>query len=252
LLRGFSDADGAAGKLRGDLVVGAKGGVMSKAYFLTGTDTEVGKTFIACALLHAAQRAGKRVLGMKPVAAGTVWNSSLQQMVNEDVQQLRTASNVAAPLDWINPYCFNAAIAPHIAAAEEGRQMTLPPILSAYSELQALADWMVVEGVGGFQVPLGEQFDSADLAQALNLPVILVVGLRLGCINHALLSAAAIRARGLKLVGWVGNSVDPNMARQEQNLVTLNQWLGAPCLGVVPRLGAAEPAFAADFIRLPD
>src|SRR5471032_680913 len=148
-------------------------------YFITGTDTGVGKTLIACALLHALARAGWRVVGMKPVAAGAA--RSAEGLINEDVAQLRAASSVKAELALVNPYCFEPAIAPHIAAVQTGVTIDLIHIAQAYARLAAAADTVIVEGVGGFCVPLNGKEDAADLAQCLGLPVILVVGVRLGC-----------------------------------------------------------------------
>lgn len=220
---------------------------MNRAYFLTGTDTEVGKTFITCALLHRAARDGLRAAGLKPVAAGTDAAGR-----NEDVEAIRTASNLKLPDATINPYCFAAAVAPHIAAAESGVAIEFATIRTACASARQAADLLIVEGVGGFRVPLGSDGDSADLAVALGLPVILVVGLRLGCINHALLTAEAIAARGLVIAGWVANHIDPAMARFAENLATLSELLPAPLLGVVPHAPSGGAAGAAEFLRLPE
>ncbi len=214
------------------------------AWFVTGTDTEVGKNFACCALLHALRNHGVSALGMKPIAAGVD-----AQGRNEDVDALMAASGVAAPRALVNPYLFAAAVAPHIAAAREGRRMALEPILSAFSDLCTRADTVLVEGVGGFCVPLGPDTDTVDLAQALGLPVILVVGMRLGCINHALLSQQAIAASGLPLAGWIANRIDPDMACFEDNLATLEARLQAPLLGVIP--ARSTPQSAALGLRLP-
>ena len=173
-------------------------------FFVTGTDTEIGKTLVSCALLHAMAQQGLQCIGMKPVAAGAecingVWS-------NEDVTALIAASTVQADARLVNPYLFRLAAAPHIAARQEQRAIELAPILQSYRQLSALAQAVVVEGVGGFRVPFNAKEDSADLAQQLGLPVLLVVGMRLGCISQALLTAEAIRARGLTLAGWVANS----------------------------------------------
>lgn len=218
-----------------------------QGYFLTGTDTEVGKTFAACALLHAFQRQGRAAVGMKPVAAGTDESGR-----NDDVERLIAASGVQAPRALVNPYCFASPIAPHLAAAEEGRAIEPAAILDAYAQLAAQADVVLVEGVGGFRVPLGEGFDTADLAQVLGLPVILVVGLRLGCLNHALLTAEAIARRGLRLAGWIANAIDPAMARSDDNVATLAARLPAPLLGLLPHRPDADPAAVAGCLRLPD
>ena len=219
---------------------------MSQAYFLTGTDTEIGKTFITCALLHHAAQRGLKAAGIKPVAAGTDAAG-----VNDDVASIRTASNLALPPEIVNPYCFGAAVAPHIAAAEEGVSIDFAPIAAACAHARQLADLLIVEGVGGFRVPLGVDRDSADLAVVLGLPVILVVGLRLGCINHALLTAEAIAARGLTLAGWVANRIDPAMPRQEENIAALAARLPAPLLGSVPRVATGGPVAAAASLHLP-
>lgn len=218
------------------------------SYFVTGTDTEIGKTHIACALLHTARLAGHSALGMKPVAAGTDAAGH-----NDDVERLCAAASVSAPREWINPFLYTAAVAPHIAAAESGRPITLQGITDAYTQLLPLAEVLVVEGVGGFRVPLNDSeeagFDSADLAVALHLPVILVVGMKLGCISHALLTAEAIAARGLTLAGWVANRIDPAMARAEENLAALQKRIAAPLLGVIPH--GASPEEAGRLLRLP-
>ncbi len=220
---------------------------MSQAYFLTGTDTEIGKTFITCALLRHAGNIGLQAVGIKPIAAGTD-----TQGRNDDVEAIRIASKVVLPAEIINPYCFKAACAPHLAAAEEGISIEFAPIIAACAHARRHADLLIVEGVGGFRVPLGVDRDSTDLAVALGLPVILVVGLRLGCLNHALLTAEAIATRGLTLAGWVANQIDPAMPRLEQNIAALAERLGAPLLGVVPHLPGSDPAGAAGYLGLPE
>jgi dethiobiotin synthetase len=219
---------------------------MSHAYFLTGTDTEIGKTFVTCALLLRAGQLGLTAAGIKPVAAGTDAAGR-----NEDVERIRAASNVELPTDVINPYRFAPAIAPHLAAAEAGVSIDFARIAAACASARQWADLVIVEGVGGFRVPLGVDRDSADLAVALALPVILVVGLRLGCINHALLTAEAIAARGLTLAGWVANRIDPDMARADDNIDTLSEHLGAPLLGSVPRVTGGLAADAVACLDLP-
>ena len=219
---------------------------MNRAYFLTGTDTEIGKTFITCALLHRARLDGLAAAGLKPVAAGTD-----EHGLNDDVERIRAASGVALPPETVNPYCFAPAVAPHIAAAEAGREIDFGVIAAACAAAGRQAELLIVEGVGGFCVPLGKDRNAADLAVELGWPVILVVGMRLGCINHALLTAEAIRARGLTLAGWVANRIDPAMARFDENLATLAGLLPAPLLGVVPHAPADGAAGAAAFLRLP-
>jgi dethiobiotin synthetase len=183
---------------------------------------------------------------MKPVAAG----ASLRQGAwhNEDVDALMAAGNVQAPMEMHCPYLLEPPIAPHIAARLAGVEMQLETVLQAYRALAARAQVVVVEGVGGFRVPLGTDWDSADLAVALNLPVVMVVGLRLGCLNHACLTAESIAARGLRLAGWVGNCIDPDMDVLQENLRALEGLLPAPCLGVIPHLARPVPELAVEHL----
>jgi dethiobiotin synthetase len=201
-------------------------------FFVTGTDTGVGKTLASSALLHAFAGLGYRVIGMKPVAAGAVQLGNLRS--HEDVIQLIAAANVEADPSWINPYLLRQAIAPHIAADHQGVNIELPKIRDAYEHLAALAEVVVVEGVGGFKVPLSATHDSADLASLLKLPIILIVGMRLGCLNHALLTAEAINVRGLKLAGWVANQLAPDMTAYDENLTALRLRLHCPLLAEFP------------------
>ena len=203
-----------------------------RGFFITGTDTGVGKTLIACAILKAYGNRGLRVIGMKPIAAGAVAEGT--GLVNDDVMALKAASNVAAADDLVNPYCFAPAIAPHVAAAEAGVTIEVERIRSAYLALAAGADRVIVEGAGGFRVPLGVRTDTAQLAAALGLPVVLVVGMRLGCLNHALLTAEAVRASGLVLAGWVANHIDPSMSHAAENVAALEERLAAPLMVRVP------------------
>ena len=200
--------------------------------FVTGTDTGVGKTLVARAMLRALARAGLKTVGMKPVASGSVTTS--EGLRNDDALQLQAAANRARPYALVNPYAFTPPIAPHLAAAEAGVVISLPKILESFRQLCAGADAVVVEGVGGWQVPLADGLGVPELARALGLPVILVVGLRLGCLNHALLSARAIRADGLRLAGWVANSIDPGFERRSENLATLERSINAPLLADMP------------------
>lgn len=211
--------------------------------FVTGTDTEIGKTLISSALIHAQAAAGVRVAGMKPIAAGAQWLDGAWH--NEDVDALAAEVSCSLPSELTTPYLLQTPAAPHLAAALEGVTIEPQKILASYREVRAQAQAVVVEGVGGFRVPLTETFDTADLAQQLALPVVLVVGLRLGCISMALLTAEAIAARGLHLAGWVANTVDPDMTMLEGNLQALRERLSAPLLGVVPRLIQASAAAAA-------
>lgn len=217
--------------------------------FVCGTDTDVGKTRIACALLQLCRQAGWSAVGMKAVAAGSILHAGRRS--NEDVLALAAASSVDAAPDLTNPYLFDPAIAPHIAAAEAGTVISLEHIEACYRRLGAQAQAVVVEGAGGFLVPLGERVDGGDLAQRLGLPLVLVVGMRLGCLNHALLSAEAIARRGLTLAGWVANRISAEMPRCEENLATLRQRLAAPLLGVVPYLADADALTIAAYLRLP-
>jgi len=216
--------------------------------FVTGTDTGVGKTLVACALLHSLRSRGLRALGMKPVAAGV--QPTADGPVNPDVVALRHASSWLAPLSQVNPYCFEPPVAPHLAAAAAGLRIEMEPIRRAFDALRRSADAIVVEGVGGFLVPLNEREDAGDIAVALALPVVLIVGMRLGCLNHALLSQQAILARSLRLAGWIANSIDPGMARFEGNLQALRERIDAPLLGVIPYRPMADPASIQ--LRLPD
>lgn len=205
---------------------------MSQAYFIVGTDTNVGKTYVASALVKHFADTGLKAVGMKPVASGCELNDC-NELVNEDVTVLTNASNVSTPLDLINPYRFAPAIAPHIAAEQAGVEIELSKILQAYEQLSSLADVVIVEGAGGFYVPLNKTETLADLAVLLNIPVILVVGMRLGCINHALLTVEAIQARGLKLAGWIANEIAPNFAMFDENLASLQQRIALPFISVV-------------------
>ena len=214
---------------------------MSRAYFLTGTDTGVGKTLISAALLRAAAAQGLRALGMKPVAAGDAG----------DVDALIAAGSGVAPREAVNPYLLREPLSPHLAARRDGVAIDLEVIARRFGELRGQADFLIVEGAGGFRVPLSDTQDGTDLAARLGLPVILVVGLRLGCLNHALLTAEAIRARGLRLAGWVANQVDARMACVAENVETLRARLGAPLLGFVPYQAQPDPAQVASLLALP-
>ncbi len=220
---------------------------MRATFFVTGTDTEVGKTHITCALLHATRQQGWTAIGMKPIAAGVAADGR-----NDDVVQLLAASSIQPPVALVNPFLYNPPIAPHIAAQEAGRPIAIAHIQQALAQLQMLADAVWVEGIGGFRAPLDDQYDAADLAQQLALPVVLVVGMRLGCLNHALLTAEAIERRGLMLAGWVANRIDPQMARFEANLETLRTRLNPPLLGVIPYgVNPEQAALALDLSTLP-
>jgi dethiobiotin synthetase len=211
---------------------------MARGLFVTGTDTAVGKTVVAAALLRALVAAGRRAAAMKPVAAGIDTAAG----VNADVAALVAVANVVAPAADVNPYAFAPAIAPHIAAERAGVAIELERIAAAYGRLAALADVVVVEGAGGALVPLSARADVLDVPARLGLPVLLVVGVRLGCLNHALLSALAISARGLALAGWVANRIDPAMAEADANVAALTARLPAPRVADL-RWGDASPVF---------
>ena len=217
---------------------------MGQGFFVTGTDTAVGKTLLACALLHAFAGAGKSTVGMKPVAAGregTGW---------ADVEALASASTVRARPRIANPYAFEPAIAPHIAAQLAGTEIDIETIGRAYEELSRVADVVVVEGAGGFLVPLNARQTGADLAIRLGLPVVLVVGMRLGCLNHALLTRRQIEACGLRCAGWVANCFLPDMPHLDGNIRALEQRLACPLLGVVPFRIKPVPADVAPLLSL--
>ena len=221
--------------------------------FVTGTDTEIGKTLVSSAMLYALVQAGVRACGMKPVAAGAELRDGAWH--NDDCDQLAAAGNVHLLQSITTPFLLKEPAAPHIAAALEGVTISPVPILAAYIEINAASDATVVEGVGGFRVPLNDDFDTADLAEQLDLPVVLVVGLRLGCISHALLTVEAIEARGLRLAGWVANETQADMAFADENVAALEQRISAPLLGRVPRLaepGARAAAEYIDFTQLPN
>ena len=216
---------------------------MSHGIFVTGTDTGVGKTHFACALMRAFAAEGLGAIGMKPVAAGIAPGDA----VNADVAALAQASNREAPLADRNPYGFAPAIAPHLAAAMQGTTIDLRAIANAYARLSMLADVVVVEGAGGVMVPLGLCSDMLDIPARVNLSVVLVVGMRLGCINHALLSAQAVRARGLRLAGWVANVLQERPDCLRENLRAIEQRLAAPRLALLE--WNAPPVIAASKLR---
>jgi dethiobiotin synthetase len=218
--------------------------------FVTGTDTEIGKTLVSAALLHGFAALGLRAAAMKPIAAGAFERDG--EWHNEDADQLDAAANVALPPSIRTPFLLKEAAAPHIAAARENVSLDIARIVEAHKFAVQQADVVVVEGVGGFRVPLTDVHDTADLAFALNLPVVLVVGMRLGCISHALLSAEAIAARGLHLVGWVANQIDPAMLFPAENIeairLRLDSQYNAPLLGTIPRLKPPDALAATTYI----
>ncbi len=214
---------------------------MTAAVFIAGTDTGIGKTHAACALLHALRAAGHRACGMKPVASGCM--ETPDGLRNDDALALQAASSTALPYALINPIALRDPLSPHLAAVHDGMEISLAPLRAAFDQLSGNHPKVVVEGVGGWLVPLAPGLLASDIAKQWRLPVILVVGLRLGCLNHALLSARMIEADGCRLLGWIGNCIDPAMGALDENLATLRELLPAPCLGVLPH--GMAPAQAA-------
>ena len=211
---------------------------MSSGWFVTGTDTGVGKTCVSVALLHALAARGCRVAAMKPVASGCARRGGAFR--NDDADQLRALCTVRPPYQLVNPYAFEPPVAPHLAAAEAGTVIDIARIRDAFVELRAAADAVVVEGVGGWLVPVDGRLTMQDVAIVLGLPVLLVVGIRLGCLNHALLTANAVRASGLELAGWIANRVDPGCDRQDENVRALQERLDAPLLADFPYAEGAD------------
>jgi dethiobiotin synthetase len=222
-----------------------------ESVFVTGTDTGVGKTLVACALLRRLAAGGRSAVGMKPVASGCAEGPEGRR--NEDVEALLAASTLRADRALVNPYTLREAVAPHIAAARESVTIDLDHVRACYARLRAMADAVVVEGVGGFCVPLNELQDGGELARLLGLPVVLVVGMRLGCLNHAVLTQEAVLSRGLHLAGWVSDRIDPRMERCEENIEFLRGTLAGPHLGDIPFVPRAEDRLrtAVDVISFP-
>ena len=220
-----------------------------RGLFVTGTDTGIGKTHASTMLLHTLRARGLRAVGMKPLASGC--ERTPQGWRNEDALALQAASDPRPRYEDVNPYALPHPLAPQLAARDAGVEVTLAPMLAAHARLQAQADSVVVEGVGGWLAPLSDTLMQADLVRALDIPVVLVVGLRLGCLNHAFLSARAITADGGRLVGWIGNAIDPDMARRQDNLGLLARGLAeVPCWGVLPH--ETSPAGVSRLLQLPD
>lgn len=219
---------------------------MTTAMYVTGTDTGVGKTVASCALLHALRARGLRAVGMKPVASGCERIEGAWR--NEDALALVQASALRLEYALHNPYALPAATAPQLAARDAGVQVALPAIASAYAALRGQAEAVVVEGVGGWAAPLADGFEQAELARALQLPAVLVVGLRLGCLSHARLTARAVEADGIALLGWIGSTVDPDFDRLDDYLALLRDALPAPCLGVLPH--GDDPAAMASHLEI--
>jgi dethiobiotin synthetase len=211
--------------------------------FVTGTDTDCGKTEISLALMAALRERGLTVLGMKPLASGC--ERTPDGLRNEDARRLQAEGGRDLPYDLINPYAFEPPVAPHIAAGQSGVEIELDVIKAGAEQLAAKSDYLVVEGVGGWRVPLGPALSVSDLPRALGLPVILVCGIKLGCINHSLLTAESIMASGSRLVGWVATQIAPDMLARDENLATLAALFPVPCLGVVPWMASLEPLHVA-------
>ena len=219
---------------------------MTSGLFVTGTDTGCGKTEISLGLMAAMQAQGWRVLGMKPVASGCV--ATADGLRNADARHLLAQGSESVPYDLVNPYAFFPPIAPHLSSRDAEVVIDLAVIQAAYARLRERADRVVVEGVGGWRVPLGPDLYVGDIPRALDLPVVLVVGLKLGCINHALLTAESIQSSGCRLAGWIGTQVDPEMLVRDANLATLEAIIETPCLGVVPWLDHPDPADLAGYL----
>ncbi len=220
-----------------------------KTFFIAGTDTDVGKTQIAAGLLHLANTQGMSTIGLKPVAAGC--ETTEQGLRNQDALLLQSVASVKLPYEQINPVALIEPVSPHIAAQKEKRVLSADRLAGFCRSSFYTADFALIEGAGGWRVPINPSETMADLAQILHTPVILVVGMRLGCINHTLLTLEAIRYDGLPLIAWVANCVDANMRAMDENIQTLLQRIPAPCLGVVPFIDQPTPAKIAQYLSLP-
>jgi dethiobiotin synthetase len=219
----------------------------TNSYYITGTDTGIGKSVASAALLHALRGRGLHAVGMKPVASGCEMTADGWR--NEDALLLQQASDPVPAYRDVNPYALPNPLAPELAAADAGVSIELQPIVEAHARLAAVADTVVVEGVGGWAAPLTASLDQLDVVRALELPVVMVVGLRLGCINHARLTARAIVEDGAQLVGWIANDIDPAMARSDDNFVILQRVLPVPCWGRLPHaLSPDSQAFSRNLL----
>ncbi|MDR3412686.1 MAG: dethiobiotin synthase [Formivibrio sp.] len=220
-------------------------------FFITGTDTDAGKTVATCQLLRAFVVQGFRSIGMKPVASGCEWRQG--ELCNGDVARHATAGSVHAPLEWVSPYRFEPPISPHLAARQAGMPIDLDHLVECAAQLEQLSDVLLIEGAGGWLAPLSDEACMEDLAVRLNAPVILVVGMRLGCLNHAFLTARAIMQSGLPFAGWIANRIDPDMDCYAENLACLRKDISAPCLAEIAysqdATNLALPAECIDAIR---
>jgi len=221
---------------------------VSFGYFITGTDTDVGKTWIALGLLTALEQKGFSTLAMKPVACGCQSTNGAYR--NDDALKLQLRASVSIPYELVNPYAFPAPIAPQFAARENGRQIDLNHIKQIYQQHKYKADFIIMEGVGGWLVPLTAHQTTADMVRDLEVPVILVAGIRLGCLNHTLLTEAAIRHEGILLAGWIANCIDKNCLEIENNIATLQERLNAPLLGVVPYMEEFDVQTIVDHLNI--
>lgn len=224
-------------------------GRMTRAFFVTGTDTGAGKTFTSTVLLHALRQRGRRAIGMKPVASGSAPTAA--GLRNEDALALQAASDPRPEYALVNPFALREPTAPEIAARRDGLTLRLEPIEAAFAALKAQADVVLVEGVGGFLAPLDAHIDQCELPRRLGLPVLLVVGLRLGCINHARLTAEVVQARGFKLLGWVGSLIEPDLLFPDEYFAAVQRALPVPCLGRLPYAPGADPATLTRHLELP-
>ena len=207
-------------------------------FFITGTDTEVGKTLVSGALILKLRAQGKHAIGFKPVVAGT-YQSANGELLNEDLETLRIASQLAPDQMNLSPYVLDMPVAPHLAATNKGIVLQLSTIMQSLRETQKYSDYLIIEGAGGFLIPLNDHENMGDLVQQIGLPIILVVGMKLGCINHALLTQEAIKSRGLKIAGWIANSLSSEMFLLKENVDTLQAKIDAPFLGLIPVLPKA-------------
>ena len=222
---------------------------MDQSFFITGTDTGIGKTFITCALIQLMKARSKIVGGMKPIAAGESIYEGVS--VNADVFEINRFSNIVLNSHGINTYSFKEAIAPHIASKINNKPISLKKIKEHYDSLRKNTDYLFVEGAGGYYVPLSEDIMTSDLISSLNIPIILVVGIRLGCLNHTMLTIEAIHKNKQKLFGWIANIVDPHMVNQEDNIKYLKGKISEPCMGVIPYIKKKNPVEAVQHINWP-
>ena len=222
---------------------------MNKAFFITGTDTGIGKTFITCALIELMKSKNKIVGGMKPIAAGESIHNGIS--INSDVFEISRFSNAVPNSYGINTYSFNEAIAPHIASKINNKPISLLKIKAHYDSLMKTAEYLFVEGAGGYYVPLGEDIMTSDLINSLNIPIILVAGIKLGCLNHTMLTVEAIHKNKQKIFGWVANVVEPNMKFQDDSINYLKEKISEPFMGVIPYIKKNDPVKASKYLIWP-